>query len=257
MNQGCSMGGETFLSFKTFARNPDIVCAFSTRMGGKSSGAYAALNLGMKTGDKPETVKKNRKIFFNKLGIPENSITCCDQIHSAHVAVVNKAGLLPETDGLITQSKNIFLTVQTADCFPVFLYDPVTGTVAILHAGWRGTQAGILENTLYILKHQIKIQTSHLLAAIGPGLQKECFEVRKDVYAQFENKYLFPHQEPDKKYLDLLQVVKDRLVHHGVHPENIETIADCTMCSKDKYYSYRRDNKDSGRMIGVIGIRSE
>jgi copper oxidase (laccase) domain-containing protein len=129
--------------------------------------------------------------------------------------------------------------------------------VAVLHAGWRGIRAGILERAIHILKQQLGITASHLLAAVGPGLQKECFEVRQDVSAQFDQKYLLPHRDPEKKYLDLLQAVTDRLVQQGMPPANIATVQECTKCRKDKYYSYRRDKQESGRMMGIIGIRSE
>jgi len=243
------------LTFKNFEPYPEVLCAFSTRLGGYSSEMYTSLNLGLKTGDVVGKVIKNRQIFFKSLSIKEGRIAYGDQIHSANVAIVNHPGIFHETDALISSQKNIFLTVQTADCFPVFLYDPKSATIGLVHAGWRGTRAGILENVFNILKHQLKTEMAHLLAAIGPGLQKECFEVRKDVGALFDEEYLLPHQDSDKKYLDLFRVIMDRLVNQGIRPENIDAIPACTMCSQDKFYSYRRDKNTSGRMMGIIGIR--
>jgi YfiH family protein len=243
-----------FAVFKPFA---GLLCAVSTRQGGFSQGCYTGLNLGLNSGDQGSAVRKNRDYFFSRLGISEEQTALGQQIHSANVRLVSRGGSYGQTDALITQEKNVFLTVQVADCFPVFLFEPSSATVAVIHAGWRGTSAGIIENTLERLKAELNIPAAGLIAAIGPGLQKECFEVGADVYELFEAEYSSSHEQADKRYLDLRRVIADKLVRQGINRERMEWSLECTRCSAEKYFSYRRDGKNSGRMIGVIGMRRE
>ena len=250
------MQGNSVIFFPLFRSYAKLLCAFSTRLGGFSQGVYTGLNLGLNTGDQSENIKRNRESFFRYLLIEENQLACGQQLHTANVRLVCGPGYFKETDALVTQQKNVFLTVLTADCFPVFLFDPLSFTVSIVHAGWKGTQAGIIENVFYTLKNELKIRVKHLLAAIGPGLQSECFEVREDVSGQFEDRYLSSPAGSRKTYLNLLQVILDKLLAQGVPREQIEYSRECTRCCAEKFYSYRRQGKDSGRMMGVIGIRS-
>jgi YfiH family protein len=246
---------ESLVTFPVFEPYPSLLCAVSTRPGGFSQGVYAGLNLGRRTGDRSTSIDKNREYFFQRLDLTERQVAFGEQLHTANALLVNRAGIYKRTDALITGEKNVFLAVLIADCFPVFLFDPSSAAVAVIHAGGRGTQAGIIENTLQLLKSELGLQVTGLIAAIGPGLQRECFEVRKDVYDYFAGSYFSPHREKDKKYLDLRQVIIDKLVLEGVAMERIEWSNECTMCRADKYYSHRRQGKNSGRMMGIIGIR--
>jgi YfiH family protein len=245
----------SLVSFPIFRSFAELLCVVSTRQGGFSQGGYTGLNLGKHTGDQLSLVRKNRDHFFGRLGLTEQQVALGEQVHSARVRQVSRAGVYAQTDALITREKNLFLAVLIADCFPVFLFDPFSATVAVIHAGWRGTQAGIIENALVKLKSELNIPAGRIIAAIGPGLQRECFEVRKDVYGLFAQRYLSVHPEPDKKYLDLRQVIVDILLQQGISGEKIEWSAGCTFCSAEKYYSFRREEKNSGRMMGIIGIQ--
>jgi len=241
-----------FPIFRSFA---GLQCLVSTRPGGFSQGDYAGLNLGMHTGDQSSSVRKNRNFFFRGLGLSEQQVAFGEQVHSARVRRVDQAGIYQQTDALITAEKNVFLAVLIADCFPVFLFDPGSAAVAVIHAGWRGTQAGIIENTLEKLKADLAVSAGRITAAIGPGLQSECFEVRKDVYELFAPHYLSVHPAADKRYLNLRQVIVDKLLQQGVPQEQIEWSSECTFCSAEKFYSFRREGKHSGRMMGIIGIK--
>ena len=243
------------VSFQIFAPYSKLLCAVSTRRGGFSQGAYSGLNLGLHIGDQRPLVHKNRECFYQHLALTGQQVAFGEQMHTANAMLVHDAGIFKKTDALITQKKNVFLAVLIADCFPVFLFDPASTTVAVIHAGWRGTRAGIIENTLDLLRLELNLQAGGMIAAVGPGLQRECFEVRKDVYELFDGQYLSPHREADKKYLDLRQVIVDKLRRQGVSEERLEWSNECTMCSAEKFYSYRRQGKNSGRMMAIIGIR--
>jgi polyphenol oxidase len=249
------MSQESVITFPLFERRNGLVCAFSTRFGGYSTGEYAGLNLGRNTGDRAETVTKNRDYFFRQIAVRAEEVACGEQIHSARVACVDRPGTFLKTDALITRQKNLFLAVVTADCFPLFLFDPVSETVGVVHAGWRGVQAGIIENVFQILAGTLQINPGRLLAAIGPGLQAECFEIGEDVFRLFARSYLYPHPRADKRFLNLRQLILDKLREQGVAPAHLEASSECTHCLGDRYYSYRRQAKNSGRMMGIIGIR--
>ena len=177
------------------------------------------------------------------------------QIHSANVRNVSTPGIVPNTDALITQIRGLFLSIQTADCFPIFLYAPEKKVVGVIHAGWRGAKKGIVSKTLHMMHRSIGVKLSDVHVAIGPGIQKECFEVQADVFKRFPEKYLFPHVDNAKRYLNLCGFLKDELITNSVPPDQIYVTNDCTKCRNDLYYSYRLEGHKSGRMVGVIGLR--
>lgn len=243
------------ISFDIYNPFPHLICRFSTRKGGKSEGEFSSLNLGLRTGDDQSIVKQNREAFFRYLNVPVKNIAFTDQVHSSTVKIVREPEIYPQTDGLITAEKNLFLVIQTADCFPVFMYDPLAEVVAAVHCGWRSVFSGILENTLTLMRDHFRVNPQNILTAVGPGLQKECFEVRADLYDQVDNRYLSVHPEPDKRLFDLRSMVVDKLQKQGVRSNNIFLADNCTKCEEALFYSFRRDGLRSGRMMGVIGIQ--
>ncbi len=250
------MTHRTYTSFSSFKAFSNLICIFSTRQGGLSRGIYAQQNLGLKTGDDIKTVAENRKQFFKQFNISEKQIAFTDQIHSTNIVRVNKPGVYSQSDALITKETDIFLAIQTADCLPVFIFDPVNRVIAAIHAGWRGVKAGIITASINTLFSTFALRPQNFFVVIGPGLQKECFEVRSDVSMYFPIKYLGKHSDPGKKFLDLSGYVKYILLNLGIPEDQVEQHPDCTMCKTDLYYSYRRDKERSGRMIGLIGMRS-
>ena len=179
-----------YITFRIFESFSELLCVFSTRVGGYSRGLFKGQNLGNKKFDQNKLVDKNRQEFFNHFGITETAVAIPEQIHSSGITFVSSAGIIPQTDALITPTPNVFLVVQTADCFPVFIYDPVQKTCAIIHAGWRGAIQNIITETLKKLETFHKSKKSDIYVAVGPGLQQECFEVREDVYRLFPQQYL-------------------------------------------------------------------
>jgi YfiH family protein len=244
------MSNSTCISFDIFNEYPELVCAFSTRQGGVSTGIYHSLNLGYTSGDAHHLVETNRTIFFKQLGIKREFIAAAGQIHSANVKMIANPGFYPNTDALICREKGVFLTVQTADCFPLMIYIPDSEIVAVVHCGWRGVVSGIVERVL----KECNVSLGNALAVIGPGIQKKCFEVGADVYMQFQDRYLAFHKEPQKRLLNLQGVIVDSLLNAGFSIDRIHCESTCTHCAKDLFYSYRRDGAKSGRMQGIIGM---
>lgn len=245
----------SYIKFPIFKNHPELFCVFSTRVGGFSKGKFSTMNMGLTSGDKIDIVKKNRKKWFELLNIREKKIAIPKQIHSDCVNKVTKPGIYSDTDALITNREDIFLSIQTADCLPIFIYEPEKKVIAVVHAGWQGALKGIVINTFEILINNYFIQPNLLKVAIGPGIQKSCFELREDVFTKFPIEFLSKHEDPKKRNLDLSAFVRNQLIENKVSGKNIYVNTSCTHCEQTKYYSYRRDKNHSGRMMGIIGFK--
>ena len=196
---------------------PEITAAhcFTTRLGGVSKGAVGALNLGWNRGDLPENVEENYAIIARELNIRPENFVLTHQTHSDIVRVVDKRdakGLdnraYPECDALITNDPGTALVVFSADCTPILLHDPVTGAVGALHAGWRGTAAGLAEKTVLAMVREFGCKPENIRAAIGPNIGQCCFQTDGDVrdamvaaLGETANAYITPKEE--KYYVNL------------------------------------------------------
>jgi len=243
-------------TFKHFSQFPQLVQVNSTRQGGFSTGNYTSLNMGKHSGDDGETVERNRTRFIKSLAIPPNRLVFPAQIHSARIKHVTEPGIVADCDALITAEDNLFLTIQTADCFPVFLVDPQVHAVGIVHSGWRGTAKRIVEKTIDLMCEKLNCQPARMYAGIGAGVQQSCYQVDELTAANFDSKFLIP-DSPGHYKLDVQGRIIEQLNQAGLKAGNIQWDATCTHCAKDLYYSYRRDGQQSGRMMGVIGIHKK
>jgi len=250
------MKNKSFITFPIFEEFPEIFCAFSTRIGGFSDNKYSTMNMGLTSGDNIDIVRKNRKHWFDSLGIDDKKLAIPKQIHSASVKRVNKPGIYNDTDGMYTNFKDIVLSVQTADCLPIFLYEPENKIIAIVHAGWQGSVKGIIIKTLDKLENEFAIQPDKLKVAIGPGIQSSCFELREDVFSKYPAEFLYEHADSEKKYLDLQSFIIGQFISRGIIESNIFIDYSCTHCENQKYFSYRRDKNHSGRMLGIICFKN-
>lgn len=232
---------------------PQLIHGFSTRVGGVSLPPFNTLNLGLHTGDDPKAVQQNRALFFNALGIRKQNVVFPEQVHSDTIRFVDTPGIVPHCDALITNRTNLFLSIQTADCFPVFVYDPVQKAVGIIHSGWRGTVKNIVGQTIRQFKARFHSEPERLLVAVGPGVQQSCYQIDEATAKYFHPKFLKP-DGPEHFKLNLQGAIIEQIRDEGVPNANIEIDTDCTHCRSDLYYSYRRDGKQSGRMMGIIGI---
>lgn len=180
------------------------------------------------------------------------------QIHSA--IVVRPAGDSQECgegDALITTEPGRLLTVRTADCVPILLVDPETRAVAAVHAGWRGVVAGVLPQSVARMRDHFGTVPGKLLAAIGPCIREESFEVGPEVAAQFQR--LFPERKDldGRTHLDLAEACRRQLAGEGVPPASIFDCGCCTFADSPNYHSFRRDREAAGRMQTFIGIRAK
>ena len=159
-------------------------------------------------------------------------------------------------DGLITNEKNIYLMITTADCFPVFYFDPKKECVGLAHAGWRGILAGINRQMVAIFQKKAGSNPKDIKVFIGPGLQRCHFEVKKAVFDRFgrsfENNASFVKK--NRLFVDLSQTIKIQLINEGIRPANIEKSDLCTYCENDLLSSYRRDKERYSAQGAIIGL---
>ncbi len=185
------------------------------------------------------------------------------QVHGKTVAVIEKRNgkKIIEADALITSRRGIPLTLHYADCVPVYFFDPVNFCVGIAHAGWRGTALEICREVVRAMSRSYGTNPRHLLAAIGPSIKPCCYEVREDVVSAFKNVFpwklmrkIFKKKTQKHWMCDLSTANKLVLQSAGVHEKNIAMSQRCTYCDKKNFYSYRRDDGKTGRMMAFIGI---
>jgi hypothetical protein len=163
-----------------------------------------------------------------------------------HSSIVQDAtGALGPGDALISNQPNVVVGVRTADCVPILLADPVTGTVAAVHAWWRGSAAGIASATVRMLSERWNVHPRDLRAAIGPSIGVCCYEVGPEV--AFE----FALDVPKPIHLDLPALNEKQLRNAGV--ADIWVSGECTFCARDRFYSFRREREQAGRMTSFIG----
>jgi YfiH family protein len=205
---------------------PGGTALFTTRRGGVSEGAFASLNLGLWTDDHPDNVRVNRERVREQAGVER--LAQGRQVHGAGI-VVDAAGI-EEADGQVTTAQGVAAVVLTADCLPVALVGP--GAVGMVHAGWRGLAAGVLEAGV--------AAAGAVAAAIGPGIGPCCYEVGDDVRA------VFGTSDPT---LDLKAIARERLRAAGV--EAVHDCGLCTACDAERFFSHRRDRGVTGRQAGL------
>ena len=233
---------------------PDLVVAESTRQGGYSSTPFTSLNLGLYTQDEAAVVKRNRARFFEQLGCSEATVAGMHQVHGAEVLRVEEAGQYAGSDAIITNVAGLFLTVTVADCTPILIYDPLHKAVAAIHAGWRGTVAGIASKTLMVMREHFGTDPTHCYAYVGTCIDECSFEVDADVADHFATDFKRWDAQQEKFFVDLKAANADTLNRGGVPMAQIECSTYCTVLHNEDYFSYRKEQGQCGRMLGLIGV---
>ena len=182
------------------------------------------------------------------------------QTHSDIVHIINEpTHERMEGDALVTDRRGILLIIKTADCLPILIVDPQRRAVAAVHCGWRGTLKGVVGKTLRTIEQSFGSDLTSLFVALGPCIDKACYEVGEDVREKFAGQDLPSgifnrHPSKREKYLfDLRGANLAQILAAGVPEENIFSVDICTHCEKD-LFSFRRDRDHAGRLINFIGL---
>jgi len=238
-----------------FAGHPRLAAAESTRKGGVSKPPYDSLNLGIHTADRPGAIAENRRRFFAACGFSPDQTAGSHQRHGSEILLVEQPGYVEGYDALISNQPGILLTVTIADCTPILLFDPVTEAFAAIHAGWKGTAAGIAGKTLKALEKHFATKPSDCLAYIGTCIDHCDFEVDADVADHFTISHKKWEAGKNKFFVDLKAANKDELQRAGIPDQNIQVSPHSTYTRHQDYFSHRFEKGTTGRMLAAIGLR--
>ena len=228
---------------------PDNVTAFTTtRLGGVSNKQYQSFNMGHHVGDETNAVLDNRQLLISRYNLPSEPVWL-DQVHGTNIIELSDLNSRRkiEADGVYTRSKGMVCAVMTADCMPLFLCNRAGNVVALLHVGWRGLAAGIIERGVNIMGGE----PERLMAWSGPTISGRYFEIGGEVREQLggsEQAYR-PSTNSGKYYADLIVLTGQRLLQAGVRDYKYTDV--CTYAEQNLCYSYRRDGQ-TGRMASII-----
>lgn len=235
-----------------FSRYNEIKFGFSTRKGGISSEPYG-MNLSFNVGDERLNVLGNRERFFGALDIGLDELVIPRQVQGGLIRRVYTQGGYDACDGLITNSKGVFLTISAADCLSIFMFDPIRKAIGAVHAGWRGSSMNIVGRAVKLMGEEFETDASDLIVYVGPAAGICCYEVGEEVANNFKEEFLV-RGNTQNPHLDLKLHTKIELIDSGVVESNIEISKFCTICMLELFHSYRRDGEKSGRMMGVMGL---
>lgn len=193
--------------------------------------------------DKDIETLQNREKYLKQFGLSNSDIITAQLIQGDNITSVSKKDIgkvIPNTDSLITSDRGAYLAITTADCLPIFIYDPKKQTIALVHAGWKGLAVGIIEKTIEQLIDDYKSEPQNLIVGIGAGIDTCHFEVKEDVANKFTDYKDEIEIRDNKTFIDLKQIALKQLLKAGVSKSNIEINPDCTY-HNEEYFSFRRD----------------
>ena len=192
--------------------------------------------------------------FLQSLGLHPDNLVMVKQVHGSTIIVAERpdpALLEMPADGLITKVPGLVIGIRTADCVPVFFWDPVQKVAGIAHGGWKGVKDGIIGQMLKIFEKKCGTRMGDLRVAIGPSIRKCCYEVGSEFLGYFPGFY---SGKGGKGRLDLVGVIKSRLLKRGVPEGQIHDTGLCTVCENKKFFSYRMESQTQERILSVISI---
>ncbi len=251
---------------------PGIIHGFSARPGGVSTGIYETMNLSFQRGDDAANVMENHIRFANAVGYDYTRLVFSDQVHETRIRKVTEADAgkgitresdICETDGLMTNVKNLPLMTFYADCVPILFYDAVKEVVAMNHSGWRGTVKNISSHMISAMAQEYGSKPSDIICGIGPSICKSCYEVSEDVAVEFQQAYqeqqyrkMTKNLRNGKYLLDLHLANYYNLTDAGILPEHIGVTDICTCCNPDFLFSHRASHGRRGNMGAVIMLKA-
>ena len=246
---------------KLISKYKNISHGFFNKLGGYSNGIYKSLNCGTGSKDNKNNINKNLKKICRKIKCTKTKLVLLNQTHSNKVFLIKKIPKnKPIGDALITSKSKYALGILTADCAPVFIFDPKKNIISAIHAGWKGAYKKIIYKSIDELKKKGS-NVKDLIVVVGPCISKYNYEIKKDFLSKFikQNKKNIRFFSFNKKkiFFSLNEYIRSQLKNIGV--KNIEIINKDTYLRKNNFFSSRRSLKnkyyDYGRNLSVIMIK--
>ena len=264
-------GAVPYLSFPMFRDTGLVTDGFSTRLGGVSEGCFSSLNLSFDRGDDRAAVAENFRRMGEALGVRCEDMVLSQQTHTTNIRIVTDEdrgkGITRERDytdidGLITNVPGICLVTTYADCVPLYFLDPVKKVIALSHSGWRGTVGKIGKKTVELMHDNFGSDPADILAAVGPSVCQDCYEVSADVIDRFKEVFdqsawdeLF-YEKPDGKYqLDLWKANEKIFLEAGIRKDHIAVTNVCTHCNSGLLYSHRAMGDKRGNLCAFLALK--
>ncbi len=264
-------GAVSYLSFPMFRDTGLVTDGFSTRLGGVSEGCFSSLNLSFDRGDDRAAVAENFRRMGEALGVRCEDMVLSQQTHTTNIRIVTDEdrgkGITRERDytdidGLITNVPGICLVTTYADCVPLYFLDPEKKVIALSHSGWRGTVGKIGKKTVELMHDKFGSDPADILAAVGPSVCQDCYEVSADVIDRFKEVFdrsawdeLF-YEKPDGKYqLDLWKANEKIFLEAGIRKDHIAVTNVCTHCNSEILYSHRAMGDKRGNLCAFLALK--
>lgn len=262
-----------YLEYPMLSETGIVRHGFSTRLGGVSEGCYASMNLSFTRGDREEAVRENFRRIGVSMGIRCEDMVFSQQTHTTNVRVVTEQdrgmGMMrpleyKDVDGLVTNVPEICLVTFYADCVPLYFVDPVKKAIGLSHSGWRGTVGKIGKKTVELMTKEYGSDPADILAAVGPSICQECYEVSEEVILQFKENFpkecwneLFYKKENGKYQLNLWKANTLIFKEAGITEEHIAVTNVCTHCNSDILYSHRTTGDKRGNLAAFLALKAE
>lgn len=264
-------GEVPFLTYPLFEKTGVVKSAFSTRIGGVSKGCYESMNLSFDRGDDKDAVMENFQRIASAIGTNCHDMVLSRQTHTANVRVVTEEdkgkGIVRErdytdVDGLVTNVPGICLVTSYADCVPLYFVDPIKKVIGLSHSGWRGTVGKIGKETVRVMKEYFGCDPADILAAVGPSICQDCYEVSGDVIEKFKEAFdekdwdnLFYRKNNGKYQLDLWKANESVFRESGICKEHIAVTNVCTHCNSKILYSHRETGDKRGNLCAFLALK--
>ena len=263
--------GVYWLTYPRLEEEKEFLHGFSTRLGGVSKEHLYSMNLSFARGDREENVRENFQRIAHAVGFQAEKMVFTHQTHTTNVRKVteedwgkgfSKERDYSDVDGLITNVPQTVLTTFYADCVPIYLVDPVKKAIGLCHSGWRGTVGRISQVTIARMQKEYDSDPKDILAAVGPSICQNCYEVSGDVIEQFQGSFyekywkeLFYQKENGKYQLNLWKANEIILEEAGITKEHISVTDICTCCNPQLLYSHRASKGQRGNLAAFLMIR--
>ena len=267
----CISAGVPFLKYPILEKEGLVEHGISTRLGGVSEGFLGSMNLSYTRGDDPAHVDENYRRMAAAIGVKPEHMVCTHQTHTTNVRIVTREdagkGVTREkdytdVDGLITNVPGICLVTFYADCVPLYFVDPVKKAIGLSHSGWRGTVGKIGKVTVELMQKTYGSDPKDILAAIGPSICQDCYEVSEDVIVKFqksfEEKYwpeLFYQKENGQYQLNLWKANELVFEEAGILKKHIAVTNVCTHCNPDILFSHRTTGNKRGNLSAFLALK--
>lgn len=263
-------GALEYLVFPKLEETGEVNHLFTTRTGGVSNGIYATMNLSFSRGDDPEAVMENYRRIGAVLGVAPDRMVASRQTHTTNIHPVTASDLgngitkpsaYEDIDGLATNIPGIALVTFYADCVPLYFVDPVHHAIGLAHSGWRGTVSRMGERMVQFMQEQFHSEPRNLVAAIGPSICVDCYEVSEEVAEQFRvgfpENVLQKGKMPGKYQLNLWEANRSILLKAGLLQEHIAVTDVCTCHNPEYLFSHRASHGQRGNLAAFLALKND